>query len=537
MKITVFENEKARDLLSDHAFLLAWERLWKACKWATVFQGVTFVSTWYKNFPTYPCIIITDWDNNSMSGMLALTKDGKSLVAAGTNLAEYQVWLETSNIHESFITSALEAISSHFPKQSLKLKYLPPLTSISEIYNSKWSHRVMLKPYEMPLMRLDKAQLQLELKKKNRKEKLNRLNRLGELSFRVVKDKDGFEKAIEEMCLQSDFRKGAMYNKTAFRDEPQRKQFLLELYDSGLIHLSLFTLNQELLASNAGIIGPDMVHLQGINSHSPFYAKHSPGILHFLQLGISLAEEGFEYFDLTPGGAGGYKEMLSSEKLIAWELNMLSPQKIILQKAIETVKKGLLSRLGKSSFANKSTTLKSFMVEKKTKAKLFLHNPTKLLQSDSLNKVWSNKQKIYFTIKSYNERNYSNQYTILKNKLADFLNYREKGSLITRWEFLLDCMKRLELGHIPYTISEKNKLAAVFWEIPVNVKSGEPKADKFDRTTFTFSYYNDHIQSHLKDLANHIIKIQIEEQNLSLPLDIQVSVVQKYLLREMKSGL
>jgi hypothetical protein len=62
-----------------------------------------------------------------------------------------------------------------------------------------------------------------------------------------------------------------------------------------------------------------VVHLQGINSHSPFYSKHSPGILHFLMLGVALAEEGIPVFDLTPGGADGYKAILANRQETAYE--------------------------------------------------------------------------------------------------------------------------------------------------------------------------------------------------------------------------
>ncbi len=535
MKITIFENNEARILLSNPDFLEAWEKLCGHCSWATVFQSVAFVSTWYKNFPNYPCLIISDWDNGNMTGLLTLTRDGKSLVAAGTNLAEYQVWIESADSENRFIMGALKAIQTRFPGQTLKLKYLPPATPISFFQTADWSKKVILKPYEMPLMRLDKDQLQSELKKKNRKEKLNRLNRIGDLQFKVIQEKHGFDKAINEMCVQSDFRKGAMYNKIAFKEEPQRKNFLLDLYDLGLIHLSLFTLNQELIASNAGIVGKDMVHLQGINSHSPFYAKHSPGILHFLQLGIALADEGFSFFDLTPGGAGGYKEMLASEQKLAWELIMLSPPKIALSKVIEVTKKTFLTGLAKTRLAGNSSDFKSLWLDKKNKGKLFLKNPSKLFRSDGMNKIWSNQPKKYFSFNTAVKGSFQGEFNIAQNELKDFLDYNEKGSLITRWEFLSDCMKRIELGHIPFTIKENGELVAVFWEIPINAKSGENKVDKYDKTTFTYSYYKEDFHGHLLGIANHLISSLIDAEKLTLPYDFQVTSGQKHLLYKLKN--
>jgi CelD/BcsL family acetyltransferase involved in cellulose biosynthesis len=534
MNIRIFENDEARELLESREFLLVWEKLWQACSWATVFQGPTFVRAWYRNFPAYPCIIVTDWKDGAMAGLLTLTKDGDNLVAAGTNLAEYQVWLATRNSNHQFISSALLAIQECFPKVPLKLKYLPPTTPLDCLRDHKWCSFVLLKPYEMPLMRLDKTNLQLELKKKNRKEKLNRLKRIGELSFKVLKENDSFEKVIEEMCVQSDFRKGAMYNKTAFKDEPERKKFLLALYGEGLIHLSVYSVNQDLIASNAGIIGGNMVHLQGINAHSPFYAKHSPGILHFLQLGIALSEEGYAVFDLTPGGAGGYKDMLATEHQTAWELNVLPAQKIKLLKAIDVSKQLLIKLLGKYKARTSSGELKLLLINYTKKGRLMLQNPMILFQSTSFNSLWSSASKKYFTFSDYPPTVEDNRYNIHQSNLRDFLKFKEQEGLITRWEFLGDCMKRMELGHIPYTINEKNALVGVFWEINTNVKSGELNQGKFERVTFAYSYYNKVISGHLRSIATFIISKHISPKPDILPYDIQVASNQKGLLQELK---
>ena len=113
------------------------------------------------------------------------------------------------------------------------------------------------------------------MKKKNRKEKINRLKRIGDLQFVELSKVSEFEMVIDEMILQNDFRKGALYGKMVFQEEFQRREFLLKMFELGHLHVSLLKLDEKVIASNAGFIGEDVIHLQGINSHSPFFSKYS----------------------------------------------------------------------------------------------------------------------------------------------------------------------------------------------------------------------------------------------------------------------
>ncbi len=160
-----------------------------------------------------------------------------------------------------------------------------------------------------------------ELKKKNRREKINRLKRLGDLKFERITDFNEFNAIFDDLALQSDFRKGAMYNKVAFKTDPLRKTFLLSLFKQNNIHATVLKINDQIIAANVSIGTSKQLHLQGINSFAASLARHSPGIIQFLMLGKLLAEEGTEVFDLTPG-ADGYKDILATHHSVAYTLSI-----------------------------------------------------------------------------------------------------------------------------------------------------------------------------------------------------------------------
>ncbi len=320
----LLSGEKVFTLLEDTRFLGEWNQLWKACPWATVFQSPSFVATWYKIYrKDFVPVLIRTVHAGKLTGLLTLAADKNGLITgAGANQAEYQVWLTTDAHDEQFIKNALQEVLRVFPTRKILLKYIPPEVSLGFTEKeSKWRRRCVVKTSSHPLMIVNGANLSSELRKKNRKEKINRLSRQGDLLFERIKDYGSFASIFDELALQSDFRKGAMYNKIAFKNDPLRKEFLLSLFEQNAIHATVLKINDKIISSNVSVQSPNQVHLQGINSFDAAYAKHSPGIIHFLMLGKMLADEGVKVFDLTPG-ADPYKDMLATDHTKAITLSI-----------------------------------------------------------------------------------------------------------------------------------------------------------------------------------------------------------------------
>jgi len=535
----IFQNEKSTELLLNTSFLDAWDKLYQNCPWSTVFQSKEFVISWYECFEKYPKVIVTDWDGQRMTGLLTLTINKNRLIAAGLDLAEYQAWLSLPNFSNDFLKKALYAINKNFTKQTLYLKYLTSKVPLNHFTsNGQFFNQIFLREYVHPLMETNVEVLESELKKKNKKEKINRLKRLGTLEFFEVKQKDHFHALIDEMSLQSDFRKGAFYNKTFFHDEPERKAFLLKLFDLGLLHVSALSVDGKLIASNAGIMGPDIVHLQGINSHSPFYSKYSPGILQFLMLGIALKNSGFKYFDLTPGGADGYKSALATETSLAYEFWFTSKGKIAKRKKVEQIKNWLKTRLkNKSLWGEDLSNLNMAGIRMKLKFRATLQRlkyPVKLeyvhfLESESIHVPLQAKLDEY----AYLE-NLADKFVLRENDIPDLFLFNEKTSLFSRMDIFADCIIRLEYGQTMFTLVKGNDLIAVCWFIPISAKASKTESKESTRPPILVaSYFKDLSSGELLSLFLKIEKDFLDESVENL--NFEIGKKQKKLIDWFKS--
>jgi CelD/BcsL family acetyltransferase involved in cellulose biosynthesis len=538
----IFEKEEGYRLLKDNSFIKAWKKILDECPWGTVFQSSEFVVTWFEFYKDYYPIIVTDWDGKSLNGILTLTSSNGVLVAAGTNQSEYQTWISTLEKNECFIQNALKALMKKYPSRKIHFKYISHGTPMDWVSSTNWKKRTIIKIYQQPLMKIDSEFSEQELKKKNRKEKINRLKRKGTLDFKEVLTIDRFKEIIEELLIQSDFRKGAMYDKVTFLDEPERKQFLIRLFELNLLHVSILTLENKIIASNAGIKGLDILHLQGINTHSPFFSKYSPGILLFLFLGIYLEKRGIKYFDLTPGGAGGYKDMLATKFGEVYELTILPVFDIFIETKKEFLIKEIKKIYEKTSFFKESKTSFSLVIQKnQKKLKLYLKNGLKTFKLEKLNKINSKGLKIDIKVSKPEFNNNYKNLEIHKNSLADLLLFDEKHGKITRWEFLEDCMKRIEMNQSFFSIKSEKLLIAVLWYIPIEtntVKSLNQKDLIPELPLITFSNYLPDFSSFLLQIISIVFdKITKEESNNIESILIQTIPDQKLLLKTLKNHI
>ncbi|MBD8490480.1 GNAT family N-acetyltransferase [Echinicola sp. CAU 1574] len=534
----LIKNKEAFTLLAQEDFLKAWDKLYSACPWATIFQSKDFVLSWFENYlDDYRPIILTDWDGNHMSGLFLLTIDEKVLRVPGITQAEYQTWLSTIESNDLFITKALDRVTKEFPNYTIKLKYVPAHTPLAWCQNKKsWKNKTFLKKHLQPIMIGDEEKIDKELKKKNKKEKINRLKRKGELTFERITSIEDFKSILDELIIQSDFRKGAMFDKLTFQNEPNRKQFIIDAFKKGILHVTILRLDKEIIASNVGFMSSKVVHLQGINTHSPSYAKYSPGILHFFMLGKLVCREETEIFDLTPGGADGYKGMLANAFLETHELTICSEW---TKKKLEI--RGYFARhlkiiLKKNNINTQKR--KAFFLElenKKEKAKhTFQSEDDFEVTTDIIDPSKRPEKNVFYNIKINELPLEIPCKPIRPNKLEDFFLFDPKKSSITRKDFLWDSMKRMELGHESFTLIDKGKLAAVLWYVPANTKSGEREEGKDiirNEDILLFSLHSKESFTLLVDfiicIANHVN----ETYSLDKDLKLQIRENDNYLLK------
>jgi CelD/BcsL family acetyltransferase involved in cellulose biosynthesis len=458
----ILVGEEAFKLITDPKFQLAWECLYNACPWSTVFQSKDFVSTWYQlYYPYYQAVLVKAEQEGELVGLLTLAKQkaSKLLIVAGLDSAEYQTWLAKSGCGELFIQEALDRVLTLYPGHDITFHNTPPETPLLWAKtNKKWRERAILKPLQRPLMDLRNPDVTSLFRKKQFREKTNRLKRLGELKFEKVTDPEHFALLLDDLIAQSDFRKGAKYNFFQFEIDPYGKQFLFELFKKGILHTTVLRLDGQVIASIAAPAGNNWVHLAGLNTHSPLYAKHSPGLINFIMLGQLLIEENMDTFDLTPGG-DAYKERLATSQDQVHELFISGVlqtkiKKIIIEPALSAIK-SILRRKGLTPRLVKNEVLK-------IKGRLALAIQHGLTKHLSWHYLWKGNSSKTLVCK-FKSTKLQTEYPIKVNDVRALLRYKPSQGIYSRWDFLEDAMLRFELGEQVYTLTEKGQLLVCIW--------------------------------------------------------------------------
>lgn len=451
-------------LLQDARFMKEWNALHTACPWATVFQSPSFVTTWYNVYKSYLPVLIKTEIDGKLTGLLTLAKDKKGIITgAGAKLAEYQVWLTANEKDETFIKTALAKLYRFFPANRVRLKYIPagvPLHFAQK--DTYWNKRCFVKTAPLPVMVINEAHFDRELRKKNRREKINRLKRLGELTFERITDYNTFIDIFDELALQSDFRKGALYNKIAFKTDANRKTFLLALFEQQLIHATTLKINERIIAANVSIGDTRQLHLSGINTFAVSLARHSPGMIHFLMLGKLLANEGAEVFDLTPG-KDAYKEVLATDHTVVHTLSIGNKTHKTFNQ-LQTEFKNWFKRTAwlagiKPEALKKAKRNFTFFKNKfiHVTRQGFLRSSTYLINqcrpTQKTSKCWAVQK----------DNTATGVFDLHYDDLNDLLHFDHREIRYSQQEFLCDAMRRFEAGAHCYTWTVDGLLLGCAW--------------------------------------------------------------------------
>jgi hypothetical protein len=466
--VKLLAGEGVYELLTNEGFLDAWDALYNKCTWATVFQSRAFVTTWYHTYKQkYTPVLLIESNGSELTGLLPMVllaptvDDAKAqIVGAGQYEAEYQVWLTDSFKSEAFIKAALTEIIKAFPGHTVLLRYIPPGVSLSWAKkDAAWQGKIVIQPFRRSLMDMGDPDLSKFFRKSEYRNKLNRLKRLGNFCFERITDTGEFAEVLGELSLQYDFRQGAMFNKTQFKDNPLKTKLLIALFEQGLLHVTVLKVNTEVVASIVAVKGKNKAHLGAINTHSPFYANHSPGFVHFLTLGQQLSAEGFELFDLTAGG-DAYKERMTNRHDYVHTLFVASNRKDRLKREL---RKNVYNWLVKAG-------IRPMSAELSIKKSIYLFkNRFKAAKQETLgytlqivkNLLNIKEGKIYMYLNGVPAQH--TPVAVKKTCIHDFLCFDTTDSTATRWEFLEDAMRRFELGEHSYTWVEQGRLLGCIW--------------------------------------------------------------------------
>jgi CelD/BcsL family acetyltransferase involved in cellulose biosynthesis len=461
LTVDILTGERAMNTVADNEFLTKWDDLYLACPWGTVFQSKEFVCPWYQLYHSSFIPLIAKAElNGQLIGLLTLTieKEKRLIMAAGLGSAEYQTWLALPSLGEIFITKTLGKLQSLYPGYSINLYNTTPETPLGWTTNINWQKRCQTKSLRRPLMDLRDPEVSKLFRKKQFREKTNRLKRMGTLSFEKITDAEQFESILDELAAQSDFRKGAKFNHSEFKNDTARRLFLIELFKQGVLHTTVLKLNEQIIASIAACAGRGSVHLAGINTYSPMLSKYSPGTINFVMLGQLLMEEGLDMFDLTPGG-DAYKERLATSHDYVHDLYVSSELKVLFnRKMIWPIANLMKSHLNKHGI----TPGKLKFDLAKFKQRLALARKNNLSNLFSWHYLISGFRKRQEVV-TCNFQQDGIRADLRINALQDLLQYEPQHGHVIRWDFLEDAMRRFEEGGNVYTLIKNETLIFCAW--------------------------------------------------------------------------
>ncbi|MBD8490481.1 GNAT family N-acetyltransferase [Echinicola sp. CAU 1574] len=490
----VYIQDNACSLLNDNIFQEKWDKLYEDCEWATVFQKKEFILTWYQvNANEYSPIIVFLIQDDKLLGLLCLaTKKKKKgiekqfplrIIGAGAYDAEYQVWISKREDSDYFISSALKILFEEFPKSNLFLRFIPDSTIVNVITESKeWNNHAVPLANHRPLMDFSLTDEQKLFKKRHLKAKYNRISRVGKIELKEITDSKEFDGVLKEVLVFLDFRQAYMFNKLPSKKEPNKPLFLKSLFEKDLLHVSVLILENEIISSIIGMKDKKWVHLAGLISYSPFYAKHSPALVHFFLLGQLMKDQGFNVFDLTPG-YDAYKERISTSSDEVIELTISKNPSFKLKKSIR--------KLLHTSLLKFNIRPMSFKLKIKRMKYMLKNKPIKLINSINIS-LHKADQHNDFLLENHE---------FSKNSLAALLCFSDKNSDFTKWEYLQKAASYIEEGHHFYTISSNDLLEACVWfEAP----SEDVEKPKILSTYFhpSIEPFKDQIISHIEVIIN-----------------------------------
>jgi len=351
MRIEVVRGSDADALLADESFRAEWARLCDGCPWGTPMQSHAFAGAWYAVYRARyePVLVLSRDAEGQLEGLLALASAPRStLIHVGGHQAEYQCWISTPEVGETFGREALRAVREAFPSATLTFRYLPPGVPLAWLDDAPDVAGVsLLTPWKRPLMRLDGDTIRERAARRNIRTRVNKLSRMGYAGIERITDPDRWEQMFDQFIGYHDMRRIAVGGTAPFADDPLKKQFHVELMRRGApLCVTVLKVGDEVVSAQLDVIGPKDAHL-ALGSYAPWMAKHALGKIHIIEMARLMMEEGRSRIDLTPGD-DPYKSDFATEwdtvHVFAFYPSRLARGRATAGRAAERVGRRLMQR-------------------------------------------------------------------------------------------------------------------------------------------------------------------------------------------------
>jgi len=469
-KTRVFFKEEAYALMADDTFLEFWNYLLQTTSIKySVFQKPDFLIGWFNSKKNqFSPFFVLEHHEDKLTGLMCLaieneninkTKGNFKIIGAGEYDAEYQGWLTSHEDQLPFLENALNQVFGYFPNAILSLRFFLDEDIVKAIKTKKnlkkWT---TIQEFKRPIAELQVPHFDKILTKRHLKAKINRFNRAGKVELEIIQTNDRLLEVLPQIMALYDFRQGALFNKYPSSKFLGESPLFLELLYSGIIQISILKLDNEITSCIVCYHCNKWVHLAGMITYSPFYAKLSPGLVHIYLLGEKFRSEGFEYFDLTPG-YDMYKDKFATTTDMVYELTFCKNKIFTYSKRKKVAFHHFL--------VNRGIRPMSFDLEIKRKKYLLSNKIKRFFKS-----LWE-KKLVEMPSPAFKEIEKG------KNSIKDLLLFKEEG-MLTKWKFLENAFKMIENGGEFTTYTYKKKLVACIWFLPSQTQPGLHEEDNLE---------------------------------------------------------
>ncbi|MBI9063365.1 MAG: GNAT family N-acetyltransferase [Marinilabiliaceae bacterium] len=216
------------------------------------------------------------------------------------------------------------------------------------------------------------------------------------------------------------------------------------------------------IAFHFGACDSTTVYL-GLMSYNPLEERNSPGNVLMIKLIELLREEGYRYFDLTPG-EDKFKHYYSNfhQKIFMPTICFCKKEKIIsdLKYFIRKIVRNCLVFAGVDPGNFKNKLENDVVLFKKNPKAVLLGTLSKLILF-----VYARENYIYYRllIDDVSQTNFQSDKSININNYSDLLLYNESNAWLKKRDLLSRALKRFSSEEILYTIVENKMLVHYGW--------------------------------------------------------------------------
>jgi CelD/BcsL family acetyltransferase involved in cellulose biosynthesis len=453
--IEVTSGAAASRLLADPTFEQAWRNLAAQCPWATVYQSIDFARTWFACYQRYtPVIVNLASAAGGLDALMVLAADAERRVkgAPGLQQCEYQAWLQSAQASADFLPSALTKLALAFDFKTLAFKYLPAGMNIDALQGhpglrSRWAVRRQ----QRAVWNFAERSAEESLRKKSNKSKVSRLGRGGAVELVEIRTAEQFRASLREMAPHYDFRQLALHGSAPFVEDDRKYEFHERLFEQSpsMLHATELRVGSTAVSMVLGFVTGTQIHL-AIVAHRADFAVHSVNKIHLLLLAKSLAQQGMQWLDLTPGD-DDWKTRHATQVDFVCELTLFAQRRDWYMWKLRSEARSLLKRLAQRM----GITREHVHAASQFRSSVLRITPAKVV---TRLRPRAEEYRVYRLALTGRQSESSGARC---NSVSDLLQYAAEFD--AKQAFLSSALGRIEAGHRVYTAAEGGQLVHYGW--------------------------------------------------------------------------